>query len=853
MKKVKALFLRYRQKLIVISSIALIALAALNIYYVLQVRVTSNDECLWEPKMVAKDSSAIFFDVVKVDGVTWEAGIRNGDQLLEINGVPLKSTFQAQKILNSVSSGDYADYKVIHEGKILNTKVRIKKIIQFQYLASSLSALFWMLIGFIVLSAKPEGRPHKLFYIIGVFTVFSSMNVLFPLGLDYFTFYRDFLSYKFLIGALWLAGISCIPFIGIYFFTVFPQPFKFSEKKWVKRLFFIAPVIVWLSLLSVSVLISKYGAINFYVYASFMSGWGKIAFGLIIISWILLIIQYRRIKTKEQKKPILVILVAYTFGLAIGIYVNTIAPAIADTFFNSPEYFAPIVLIAVVPLAFAYSIFKYQLMDVSVVIRNTIIYGAATLTIAAIYFLVVYVLGHSISTALGAENQGIVAGIFFIIFALIFQSTKNKFQDFLTKRFYPEQFAHQQVLVDLSNELATVVGMENILNLMKRTFVDALKIDTFGILVRDDEENLRLVESVGISHKDCVITESRISQFLKERMMITKYPAIEQQDFKNVLPDEKANRLQDEGIHTIIPMIVKQKLVGLMLFGLKHSGSRFAGKDLELLWAAANQAAVSIENSRLYKSEVDKQKLERDLDLARKIQQGLLPASIPEIKKLDICGQMLPAMQVGGDYFDLLPVDDSNSKLYVIIGDVSGKGLSASLYMTKLQTMVKFACTSDKSPKEILVDINRRMYGEIERNTFITMSIAHFDVDTNKVKFCRAGHMPILAAENGSVASYRTQGIGVGLEKGEVFESSLVEEEVSLKPGQTFAFFTDGITEAMNEKDELFGEDKLNAILKNKSQAKSFEIVNEVWESVNSFRGTAEVNDDMTMVIVKVK
>ncbi len=114
-------------------------------------------------------------------------------------------------------------------------------------------------------------------------------------------------------------------------------------------------------------------------------------------------------------------------------------------------------------------------MDVSVVVRNTIIYGAATLTLAAIYFLVVYVLGQGISSALGAENQGIVAGVFFIIFALVFQSTKNKFQDFLTKRFYPEQFAHQMVLVNLSNELATVVGIENILQLMKNTFVDALK------------------------------------------------------------------------------------------------------------------------------------------------------------------------------------------------------------------------------------------------------------------------------------------------------------------------------------------------------------------------------------------
>ena len=102
-------------------------------------------------------------------------------------------------------------------------------------------------------------------------------------------------------------------------------------------------------------------------------------------------------------------------------------------------------------------------MDVSVVVKNTIIYGTATATVAAIYFFIIYVAGQSISSFFGVENQGIIAGIFFIIFALVFQSTKDRFQDFLTKRFYPEQFASQKVLVDLSNELSTVVGLDNII------------------------------------------------------------------------------------------------------------------------------------------------------------------------------------------------------------------------------------------------------------------------------------------------------------------------------------------------------------------------------------------------------
>ena len=193
-----------------------------------------------------------------------------------------------------------------------------------------------------------------------------------------------------------------------------------------------------------------------------------------------------------------------------------------------------------------------------------------------------------------------------------------------------------------------------------------------------------------------------------------------------------------------------------------------------------------------------------------------MPSGVPQINKLDICGQMIPAMQVGGDYYDLIKISDS--KIFVVVGDVSGKGLSASLYMTKLQTMIQLACAIDKTPKQILVDINKKLYESLERSWFITMTLALFDSSTNKLKFCRAGHMPLITANNGSIISYKTQGIGVGLESGIIFESSLVEEEVSFTPGQIFAFFSDGITEAMNETNDLFGEEKLSELLKRQIQ-----------------------------------
>ncbi len=240
MNSIKNIFLKYRTKIIAVVSLLLIASALVQLYFVLVVRVTSNDECLWIPKKVSSDSVAIYFDVVKVDGVTWNAGIRNGDQLLEIDGKVLYGTFQAQQILNGFSSGDYADYKVVRAGNILNTKVYVKKLVQFGNLASSLSSLFWILIGFIVLTAKPDGRIHKLFYFIGVLTVLASMHTL----LDYFKFFNDFGFLSVLIGCLTLIGLSYLPFILNYFFWNFPTQLKFAEKKWVKKIIIILPAFI---------------------------------------------------------------------------------------------------------------------------------------------------------------------------------------------------------------------------------------------------------------------------------------------------------------------------------------------------------------------------------------------------------------------------------------------------------------------------------------------------------------------------------------------------------------------------------------------------------------------------------
>jgi len=849
MNSLKQFYLKNRPKFIIAISLVLIITAIIEIYFVLAVRIQSNDECLWVDQKAANGKIVLHFQNVKVGGVTWNAGIRDGDLLLEINNQNLPSAGAAQLILNSVNAGEYANYTIEHNGKIIHTKVYIKKLVNISLLADAILAIMQMLIGFIVLMAKPDGRVQKLFYGIGVASVLTSAQLFVPVNISPAVVQADRLLYL-LLAVLLSSGVSAFPFLLLAFFWTFPKPFKLMGKRWAKKLLIIVPALIALAITTVLIIVFGLGYATVTQSNTIISYFGYFLSAVEIVALISLIINYRKLKNKEEKKPVFIILVAFVIALAAIVYTSRIAPVISDTIFNSPEYYTPIILIILIPIAFAYSILKYQLMDVSVVIKNTLIYGIATVALAAIYFLIIYVLGQSISVAIGTQFQAVIAGSIFIIFALIFQSTKDRFQDFLTARFYPEQFAYQRVLLRFSNDVSTLVGLDNILDSMKSTFVESLKITSFGILIKGKkDEKFHLIRSVGIIHKDLVINSDSLQNVISRKSLISERIVIEQQEFPAAFP-ETSEILIEEGIFTIIPMIIKSKVIGLLLFGLKHSGSQFAGKDLDLLTAASSQAAIAIENARLYESEAEKLRIERDLSLARKIQQGLLPKCVPYINGLDICGEMIPANQVGGDYYDLISV--SENKMFVVVGDVSGKGLPAALYMTKLQTMIQFSCTADKSPKQIMIELNRKFYDSIERNSFVTMTLALFDTAENKVTFCRAGHMPVLAASNGSVQSYRTQGIGVGLERGIIFENTLIEEVVPLRHGQIYAFFSDGITEAMNKYLELFGEDKLSELLKGKSNRTSTEIMNEIWSSLSTFRGDYEQNDDMTMVIVKV-
>jgi sigma-B regulation protein RsbU (phosphoserine phosphatase) len=248
----------------------------------------------------------------------------------------------------------------------------------------------------------------------------------------------------------------------------------------------------------------------------------------------------------------------------------------------------------------------------------------------------------------------------------------------------------------------------------------------------------------------------------------------------------------------------------------------------------------------------ERERFLKELEIARSIQMRFLPAQPPVFPKLDIACLCKPAMEVGGDYYDFIKHDDS--RLGVVIGDVSGKGVSAAFFMTMAKGIIKALSRINPSPKSLLSDMNSVFYENTPKEVFISLIYGLFDVANNTLTFARAGHNPLIVRKSVGDAPERLnpRGLAIGLEKGNIFAATIEEKAVPIQKGDVFIFYTDGISEMMNKNGDEFGEERLGQLINRHAHESAATILEKVTHEVNHFAGGANQHDDFTMVVVKV-
>ncbi len=313
-------------------------------------------------------------------------------------------------------------------------------------------------------------------------------------------------------------------------------------------------------------------------------------------------------------------------------------------------------------------------------------------------------------------------------------------------------------------------------------------------------------------------------------------------------PSSELNSTHEKII--IIPLAYNQDLLGYILIG-KDKNSSIDETDLNTLKSIGEYSAIAIQNYRLLQKSIEKERLEKELEVARAVQKKLIPEKPPFNHKLDIAFAFIPAFEVGGDYIDYFQIDENN--LGFIIADVSGKGISAAFYMAEVKGIFESLSKILVNPRDILIQANNILCKSLDKKSFVSVVYATINLETGFVKLARAGHCPILFLRNSQLNELLPSGIAIGLDHSHMFAKYLEEVSIQLEKDDLLLFYTDGVTEARNQYFEEFGTKKLNEIVKNLNKYSSQTIIQKIVEELMVFSKEYPQHDDITLLAIKYR
>lgn len=397
-----------------------------------------------------------------------------------------------------------------------------------------------------------------------------------------------------------------------------------------------------------------------------------------------------------------------------------------------------------------------------------------------------------------------------------------------------------RALIRAGQELSSHRPLDKLFEVILDLTISAVDAARGVILTLEKDNDLKLRASKG--------AEFSISTAVRDRVLREKCSLmISDAQMDEAFREQKSIVMHKVRSMMAVPLQAADRVTGLIYVDTGQALKPFSQADLDLLTVMANVAAIRIEQARLIEVEQSEKLMESELASASEIQRGLLPTDSPHIEGYEVAGFNLPCRTVGGDYYDYLPYHDG--RLALLVGDVAGKGLPASLMMSSLQARVHMLSDSSPDPAAALNVLNRNVARRCPPGRFITFFYSVLDPITGKLKYANAGHNhPLLIHGDGSYAALRGHGMVMGI----LADSHYQGYEVALDAGETLALFSDGVTEARSADTwQEFGEQRLGAFLAAHRFESPQQIIDQLVSYLREWSGQQAFADDFTMVIVK--
>ena len=714
-----------------------------------------------------------------------------------------------------------------------------------------------ILLGFYVLFARPSDPLAwiLLFVLLGL----SSLS---------FEGYQG----NRLIGAYQSIFFSCWALAMLLFGIYFPERWVLDEKlPWLKWIF-IVPLSFQILLTLFGLLRSLTGVNVFTYIGQFAKGYDYIGFpvNMIAIGLFFAALGYKSgtMKNPDARRRLKLMLygtsIAITPSFLLVLY--RVFSGAKGSFFEIVPFWmalASLLLMLLFPLTMAYVIVVHRAMDVSVVVRQGMQYALAKGGVRVLQFLFLLAIGLGVRWSINRYGQNslaiqiavIVGGIALVP---LIEVVAKPLGIWIDRRFFRDAYNAEQILSELSEDVRTMVETKPLLETVAARISESLHVPQVALLLKNGA-NFVPAYALGFDTQPVVSLtgDSKAIGKLSNNQHIVLYEDMTEVTSTPTMSINESDQLRELNSQILLPVTVKNQLSGIISLSPKLSEEPYTASDLRLLRSVASQTGLALENSRLTeafaKEAAQKERMNAEIEIAREVQERLFPQELPPVAGLEYFGACRPALGVGGDYYDFLELPDG--KFGIAIGDVSGKGIGASLMMASLQASLRGqAIHSGDDIAGLMTHVNTLVYDASTTNRYATFFYAQYDPATRKLSYVNAGHNPpFLLRRSGTgidVIKLEVGGTVVGMLPSMVVHYE--QGDVQLEIGDLLVGFTDGISEAMNPLEEEWGEDALLEELKTLDDKPSEEILRQIVSSADKFADGAKQHDDMTMIVVHV-
>jgi sigma-B regulation protein RsbU (phosphoserine phosphatase) len=572
-------------------------------------------------------------------------------------------------------------------------------------------------------------------------------------------------------------------------------------------------------------------------------------FALINLAYVILAVTFlfrgmKHVQATRLRKQVRVIIMG--IHVALGIYIltsifpNLFALEISDTLRDLLTALS----LAVGAGSIAWAIIRYQFLDIRLIVRQSLVYTVSSALLVGAYIIAITELSGVVESFLGKQMP--IINIGFIIVALIlFQPINNQIDNIIKRMFIRDRTDYRNIMNKLSSRIINILDREQLFRVVEESLKGSMMVKRVSFAIYDDARQAYLYFPTSDAEGDRLANTDPMLGAIGQLKTPTFYDRIETWRRGSAL----ATLLQTGGVQVVVPLNDQEHLLGFMTLTDKVTGFRFSYEDITLLSTLANQMIVALTNVRLYRESLIKQRLEEEMNLARQIQVDLLPESPPQGKSFSITAYSQPSRTVGGDFYDFVKTDD-NGGFALVIADVSGKGMPAALMAAQIQAALRSEVCNHRMVSDTVTNVNNIVTNlSSSSGKYATLFYGEFHPESGEFEFSNAGHnFPVLVRSDGSHELLSAGGTIVG-----AFErTSYDAQRVRLKPNDIVFFYTDGLSEAQDEKEEEYGEKRILEFIR-QHRRETPEVIKEgILKQVDQFSCSKTPEDDTTIVIIKI-